>query len=91
MLLPREDSKERNAPGYTAEGRLRDSHYVINTVTKSLKSGGSVCERDQNQWEGRTETLVLTVRKEIGENIALLVDSNSCYTPRKAIQVGPRC
>ena len=69
--------------------KLRDSQgYEINTVTKPLKSEGSVCERDQNQWEGRTETLVLTVRKEIGENIALLVDSSSCYTPRKLIQVG---
>ena len=49
---------------------------------------GSVCGHDQDQWEGRTETLAPTVRQAIGQNIALLVDGNSCYTPRKAIQVG---
>ena len=49
---------------------------------------GSVCGHNQDQWEGRTETLVPTVRKAIGDRVALLVDGNSCYTPSKAIEVG---
>jgi len=49
---------------------------------------GKVCGHDQDQWPGRTEALVPTVRKAIGDDLALLVDANSCYTPPKAIQVG---
>lgn len=49
---------------------------------------GKQCGRDQDQWPGRTESLVPTVRKAIGNDPALLVDANSCYTPKKAIEVG---
>jgi len=49
---------------------------------------GKVCGHDQDQWPGRTEALVPAVRKAIGQEVALLVDANSCYTPRKAIEVG---
>lgn len=49
---------------------------------------GKQCGHDQDQWPGRTETLVPTVRKAIGDDLALLVDANSCYTPQKAIEVG---
>ncbi len=43
---------------------------------------------DEDQWPGRTEKLVAAVRKTIGNDTALLVDANSCYSPRKAIEVG---
>ncbi len=49
---------------------------------------GKVCGHDEDQWPGRTEELVPTVRKAIGDNVALLADGNSCYTAPKAIQVG---
>ncbi len=49
---------------------------------------GSVCGHDKDQWPGRTEELVPTVRKAIGNEVSLLVDANSCYTPAKAIEVG---
>lgn len=49
---------------------------------------GKVCGHDQDQWPGRTEELVPTVRKAVGDDVALLVDANSCYTPAKAIEVG---
>jgi len=49
---------------------------------------GKVCGHDQDQWPGRTESLVPTVRKAIGDDVSLLVDGNSCYTPPKAIEVG---
>jgi L-alanine-DL-glutamate epimerase-like enolase superfamily enzyme len=48
---------------------------------------GSVCGHDQDQWPGRTEALVPAVRKAIGDDVRLLVDANSCYTPGKAIGV----
>jgi L-alanine-DL-glutamate epimerase-like enolase superfamily enzyme len=49
---------------------------------------GKVAGHDQDEWPGRTEELVPTVRKAIGDKVALLVDGNSCYTPKKAIEVG---
>jgi len=49
---------------------------------------GKVCGHDQDQWPGRTESLIPTVRKAVGDDVSLLVDGNSCYTPPKAIEVG---
>lgn len=49
---------------------------------------GSVNGHDRDQWPGRTEALVPTVRQAIGDDVALKVDGNSCYTPMKAIEVG---
>jgi L-alanine-DL-glutamate epimerase-like enolase superfamily enzyme len=49
---------------------------------------GKVCGHDEDQWPGRTEELVPTVRKAIGNDVALLADGNSCYTAPKAIEVG---
>lgn len=43
---------------------------------------------DRDAAPGRTETLIPTVRKALGEDVRLLADGNSCYTPPKAIQVG---
>ena len=43
---------------------------------------------DEDEWPGRTESVVQAVRKAIGDDIALLVDANSCYTVPKAIEVG---
>jgi len=49
---------------------------------------GKVCGHNQDEWPGRTESLIPTVRRAIGEDVSLLVDANSCYTPDKAIEVG---
>ena len=49
---------------------------------------GSVNGHDRDERPGRTEELIPTVRKAVGDDIALLVDGNSCYTPPRAIQVG---
>lgn len=49
---------------------------------------GSECGHDQDEWPGRTEEIVSTVRKALGKETQLLVDANSCYSPQKAIEVG---
>ncbi|MFT5045422.1 MAG: L-alanine-DL-glutamate epimerase-like enolase superfamily enzyme [Porticoccaceae bacterium] len=49
---------------------------------------GSECGHDQDEWPGRTEEIVPTIRKVLGEETQLLVDGNSCYSPQKAIEVG---
>lgn len=64
--------------------RLHDSHGFGAFKIRI----GRVCGHDQDQWPGRTDALVPTVRQAIGDEVRLLVDANSCYTPTKAIEVG---
>ena len=49
---------------------------------------GSECGHDADEWPGRTEAVVAACRRMLGDEAALLVDANSCYTPGKAIEVG---
>lgn len=49
---------------------------------------GSVNGHDRDQWLGRSEELIPTIRKAVGDEIALLADGNSCYTPPRAIEIG---
>jgi L-alanine-DL-glutamate epimerase-like enolase superfamily enzyme len=43
---------------------------------------------DVDEWPGRTEEIVPTVRRALGPNFALLVDANGGFSPRRAIEVG---
>jgi len=45
---------------------------------------------DRDAAPGRTERLIPTVRKAVGDDIQLMGDGNSCFTPPKAIEVGRR-
>jgi L-alanine-DL-glutamate epimerase-like enolase superfamily enzyme len=49
---------------------------------------GKVCGHDQDEWPGRTDALVPAVRQAVGSDVTVLVDGNSCYTPKRAIEVG---
>lgn len=49
---------------------------------------GSECGRDKDEWLGRTEAVVPVVSRALGDGIAKLVDGNSCYSPKRAIEVG---
>jgi L-alanine-DL-glutamate epimerase-like enolase superfamily enzyme len=49
---------------------------------------GAECGRDQDEWPGRTEAIVPYVSKALGDGIDKLVDANSCYSPKRAIEVG---
>ena len=64
--------------------RLRDAHGY-NAFKFRV---GKECGHDEDEWPGRTEAIVPAVRKALGDNVRLLVDANSSYTPRKAIEVG---
>ncbi len=46
------------------------------------------CGRDVDEWPGRTEEIVPRVARALGANVAKLVDANSGYSPRRAIEVG---
>ena len=49
---------------------------------------GKECGRDEDEWPGRTEAIVPVVRRALGDDVTLLVDANSCYSPARAIDVG---
>ncbi|WP_227268476.1 mandelate racemase/muconate lactonizing enzyme family protein [Roseobacter weihaiensis] len=43
---------------------------------------------DTDEWPGRTEEIIPTIRKALGDDVALLVDANSCFSPKRAIEIG---
>jgi L-alanine-DL-glutamate epimerase-like enolase superfamily enzyme len=49
---------------------------------------GAECGRDRDEWPGRTEAIVPMVARALGDGIDKLVDANSCYSPKRAIDVG---
>jgi L-alanine-DL-glutamate epimerase-like enolase superfamily enzyme len=49
---------------------------------------GKECGHDEDEWPGRTDEIVPLIRKTLGPDARLLVDGNSAYTPKKAIEVG---
>ena len=49
---------------------------------------GAEVGRNQDEWPGRTEEIIPTMRKYLGKDASLLIDANSCYSPDRAIEVG---
>ncbi|MEM7170890.1 MAG: mandelate racemase/muconate lactonizing enzyme family protein [Pseudomonadota bacterium] len=49
---------------------------------------GAECGRDVDEWPGRTEAIVPTMRHAMDDDVALLVDANSGFSPKRAIEVG---
>lgn len=64
--------------------RLRDAHGYDAFKFRV----GKECGHDADEWPGRTDEIVPLIRKMLGPDVRLLVDGNSCYTPKKAIEVG---
>ena len=64
--------------------RLRDRHGFDAFKFRI----GAECGHDVDEWPGRTEEIVPTIRKALGDDVALLVDANSAFSPRRAIEVG---
>lgn len=66
--------------------RLRDTHgFGAFKVRVGTPTG-----HDRDAAPGRTEALIPAVRKAVGNNVKLMADGNSCYTPPRAIEVGRR-
>ena len=49
---------------------------------------GAEVGRNNDEWPGRTEEIIPTMRREVGDEVDLLIDANSCYSPDRAIEVG---
>lgn len=64
--------------------RLRDA-YGFDAF--KVRAGAEV-GRNRDEWPGRTEEIIPTMRRELGDEAGLLIDANSCYSPHRAIEVG---
>jgi L-alanine-DL-glutamate epimerase-like enolase superfamily enzyme len=64
--------------------RLRDEHGYHGFKVKIGKRLGD----DVDEWPGRTEAIIRTVREAVGDDITLLADGNSGFTAKRAIEVG---
>jgi len=51
---------------------------------------GAECGRDVDEWPGRTEAVIPVVARALGDGVDKLVDGNSGFSPRRAIEVGRR-
>ncbi|ATG45390.1 putative mandelate racemase/muconate lactonizing enzyme (plasmid) [Phaeobacter piscinae] len=49
---------------------------------------GAECSEDRDEWPGRTEAIIPQIRAALGDGVALLVDGNSGFSPKRAIEVG---
>ena len=49
---------------------------------------GAEVGRNQDEWPGRTEEIIPAMRGAMGDKAELLIDANSCFTPKRAIEVG---
>jgi L-alanine-DL-glutamate epimerase-like enolase superfamily enzyme len=49
---------------------------------------GAECGHDVDEWPGRTEAIVPHVARALGPGVDKLVDANSGFSPRRAIEVG---
>ncbi len=49
---------------------------------------GAEVGRDKDEWPGRTEAIIPALRRALGDDVTLLADANSCYSPPRAIEVG---
>jgi L-alanine-DL-glutamate epimerase-like enolase superfamily enzyme len=64
--------------------RLRDSHGFDAFKWRV----GAECGHDVDEWPGRTEAIVPQVARALGPEVDKLVDANSGFSPRRAIEVG---
>jgi L-alanine-DL-glutamate epimerase-like enolase superfamily enzyme len=63
--------------------RLRDT-YGFDAFKFRI---GAECGGDVDEWPGRTEAIIPAMRRAM-DGATLLVDANSAFSPRRAIQVG---
>ncbi|MDA7792344.1 mandelate racemase/muconate lactonizing enzyme family protein [bacterium] len=49
---------------------------------------GAECGRGQDEWPGRTEEIIPTMSRALGDDVVRMVDANSCFGVDRAIEVG---
>ncbi len=51
---------------------------------------GTEVGRGRDEWPDRTEALIAAMGNEFSDSADLLIDANSCYAPKQAIEIGQR-
>ncbi len=49
---------------------------------------GAEVGRNRDEWPGRSEDIIPTIRTALGPDVSLLADANSCFMPARAIEIG---
>ncbi len=49
---------------------------------------GAEFGHDVDEWPGRTEAIIPSIRRALGDRVELLADANSGFSPKRAIEVG---
>ncbi len=80
-------SMKRDITPKAEAARLKSLRDEYGFDAFKVRAGAEV-GRNQDEWPGRTEEIIPIVRKELGGDVDLLIDANSCYSPERAIEVG---
>ena len=80
-------SMKRDIPPKEEAQRLKILRDEKGFDAFKVRAGAEV-GRDSDEWPGRTEEIIPTIRKELGADVDLLIDANSCYSPKRAIEIG---
>ena len=67
--------------------RLKKLRDELGFDAFKVRAGAEV-GRGKDEWPGRTEEIIPTMRRELGDDMDLLIDENSCFGPKRAIEVG---
>ncbi len=80
-------SMKRDITAADEAARLKHLRDTQGFDAFKVRAGAEV-GRNRDEWPGRTEEIISSMRRELGGNVDLLIDANSCYSPNRAIEVG---
>ena len=87
MLRAYASSMKRDISPVAEAERLKRLRDELGFSAFKIRVGAEV-GRNKDEWPGRTEEIIPTIRKSLGPDVALLADANSCFEPSRAIEVG---
>ena len=80
-------SRKRDIKPREEAERLKKLRDELGFDAFKVRAGAEV-GRGRDEWPGRTEEIIPTMRRELGDDMDLLIDANSCYRPKQAIEIG---
>ena len=77
---------------YGEQNNEREAHeqldYSLSKGVNFIDTAEMYAIPPKEETQGRTEEIIPTMRKYLGDNASLLIDANSCYTVDRAIEIG---
>ena len=80
-------SMRRDISAEDEAARLKQLRDDKGFTAFKMRAGAEV-GRNTDEWPGRTEAIIPTMRHALGPDVDLLIDANSCFTVERAIEVG---